>query len=117
MRSKNAQASSSVSMASISSCFLVKASLGGPSHSVLTRFGDGSLLGGGAGEVAVVAAIVAADRISSSRGLFEPPGVAGAGAGSGGVMTFEGLRFVGAVVFGLGIDLVLGDRLPCGDEV
>ena len=71
------------------------------SGSVLTRFG---------GESAAAAGVLLAAG-SSSRALLLPVGATGENSGG---IDFEALRFVG---LGFGVDFVLGDRLPCGDEV
>ena len=81
------------------------ASLGGgldASGSVLTRFG---------GESAAAAGVLLAADDSSSRARLLPAGATGENSGG---IDFEALRFAG---LGFGVDLVLGDRLPCGDEV
>jgi hypothetical protein len=95
-------------MLSISSCFLTRASLGGLSHSVLTRFGDeDSLLG------PKLFAIV-----SSSRALFEPDGAEGvSGATLSGVagIFLDDFRLVGATAFGLRAGLDFGDFAPWGE--
>lgn len=96
--SMNALASSSVLIFSTCCSFLTSTSLGGPSHSVLTFFGDGALAGGALGAAS-----------SSSRCLLRllagEGAVAGAGSGVGG--TFAEVFRLGAV--GLGLGLPFGD--------
>src|ERR1700733_15267065 len=101
IRSKNALASSSLLTFSISCSFLTSASLGSPSHSVLSFLGDGALLTAG----------VLTIGSSSSRCLFKLPYGDGAlgctGSDVGGIL--DDLRFDWAVGLGLEAALPLGD--------
>jgi hypothetical protein len=95
-------------MFSISSLFLISASLGGPPQSlVLSFFGVMSLLLGAVDEDA-------SGGGSSSRGRFSPVGVvwgegAGFGGSTGSTLLFDALRFVGEVGFGFALAFPLGD--------